>query len=96
MNPLKYVLSFTFTVFFTVGLLAIQNPQSALEIDKQILNEENPKVSAAEAISLFNFFKVETIEPNESKDSKTSIKFSESKLKEFFDYFILLSNQPIP
>ena len=84
-----------FTVFFTIGLLATQNPERALEIDEQILIEEDPKVSAAEAISLFNFFKVETIEPNETKESNTSIKFSESKLKEFFDYFILLSN-PIP
>jgi len=89
MNPLKYVLSFTFSVFFTIGLLAIQNPESALETEEQILIEENPKVSAVDAVSLFHFFKVETVKPNESK---TSIKFSESKLKEFFDYFILLSN----
>jgi len=92
MNPLKYVLSFTFSVFFTISLLAIQNPISAMDIDEQIVIEENPKVSAAEAISLFNFFKVETVEPEESK---SIIKVSESKLKEFFDYFILLSN-PIP
>lgn len=92
MNPLKYVLSFTFTVFFTIGLLAIQNPTSAMEIEEQIVIQEEEKVSAAEAISLFNFFKVETVKPDESN---TSIKFSESKLKEFFDYFILLSN-PIP
>ena len=95
MSPLKYVLSFTFTVFFTISLLAIQNPESALEIDEQIVTEEISKVSAAEAISLFNFFKVETIEPNETIESNTSIKISESKLKDFFDYFILLSN-PIP
>ena len=92
MNPLKYVLSFTFSVFFTISLLAIQNPVSAMETEEQIIIEENPKVSAAEAISLFNFFKVETVKPDESY---SSIKFSESKLKEFFDYFILLSN-PIP
>ena len=92
MNPLKYVLSFTFTVFFTIGLLAIQNPTSAMETEEHIVIEETPKVSAVEAISLFNFFKVETVKPDESN---TSIKFSESKLKEFFDYFILLSN-PIP
>lgn len=95
MSPLKYVLSFTFTVFFTISLLAIQNPESTLEINEQIVTEEISKVSAAEAISLFNFFKVETIEPNETIESNTSIKISESKLKDFFDYFILLSN-PIP
>ena len=94
MNPLKYVLTFTFSVFLTIGLLAIQNPTSAMETEteEQIIIDENPKVSAAEAISLFNFFKVETVKPD---DSYSSIKFSESKLKEFFDYFILLSN-PIP
>lgn len=95
MSPLKYVLSFTFTVFFTISLLAIQNPESALEIDEQIVTEEISKVSAAEAISLFNFFKVETIKPNETTEPKTSIRISESKLKDFFDYFVLLSN-PIP
>lgn len=92
MNPLKYVLAFTFSVFFTIGLLANQNPMSAMETDEQIVIEESPKVSAAEAVSLFNFFKVETIK---SEESNTSIKFSESKLKELYDFFIMSAN-PLP
>ena len=92
MNPLKYVLTFTLSVFFTITLLAKQNPISVLDTDTEILTEEFPKVSAAEAVSLFNFFKVETVK---QEAPVSDIKFSESKLKEFFDYFILLS-RPIP
>jgi len=92
MNPLKYVLSFTFSVFFTIGLLANQNSISAIETNEQNAIEESPKVSAAEVVSLFNFFKVETIKPDEPN---TSIKFSESKLKELYDFFMRSTN-PVP
>jgi hypothetical protein len=92
MNPLKSVLTFTFAVFFTIGLLANQNLDSAPQINDQITIEETSKVSAVKAISLFNFFKVETVEQEESI---SNVEVSESKLKEFFDYFIMLSH-PIP
>ena len=92
MNPLKIVLTFMFAVFFTVGLLANQTFESGLETNEQIEPNKLPKVSAAQAISLFNFFKVETVDADSSDSGN---KISESKLNAYFDYFISLARPVI-
>lgn len=86
MNPLRFVLTFTFTVFFTIGMLANQNIKSNLATNDQVISDETTKVSAAQVVSLFNFFKVETTN-TDSTESKNDI--SESKLKAIYDFFIL-------
>jgi hypothetical protein len=85
MNPLKIVLTFTFVVFITIGLLANHNTISSIETNEQVITEKPSKVSADQAVSLFNFFKIEALN-NDSSATKSII--SESKLKVLYDYFI--------
>jgi len=92
MNPIKHVLTFTFAVFFTIGMLANQNIKNNSETDDQGLTEEITKVSAAQAVSLFNFFKIETTDADSTESNKN---LSESKLKVIYDYFIILSRPVI-
>jgi exosortase/archaeosortase len=88
MNPLKIVLTFTFAVFLTIGLLANQNIENNFETNQQVDQEKPLKVSAVQAISLFNFFKIETTNTDSIKSTSA---ISEIKLKAFFDYFIYYS-----
>ena len=79
MKRLKLVLSFTFTVFFTIGMLANQNvtnDKTDKENKEQVKTEESEKVSAVESVSLFNFFKVESSEEETENNSKDDIKDS--------------------
>jgi len=92
MNPLKIVLTFTFAVFFTVGLLASQTVEKDIKTKDEVVSQESSKVSAAQAISLFNFFKVETVDAD-SLEAKDNI--SESKLNAYYDYFIYLAKPVI-
>jgi hypothetical protein len=86
MNPLKIVLTFTFAVFLTIGLLANQNTENNFESNQHVEQEKPLKISAAQAISLFNFFKIETTNTDSIKSTSA---ISEIKLKAFFDYFII-------
>jgi hypothetical protein len=92
MNPLKIVLTFTFAVFLTIGLLANQNTQSNFQTNGQDILEKPSKISADQVVSLFNFFKIETINTD---SSATKNNLSESKLKVLYDYFIFYSKPVI-
>ena len=67
MKPLKLVITFCAAVFITTGVFASSNPAHSETFISDSISIENPKVSAANAVSLFNFITIADVKKDSNE-----------------------------
>ena len=67
MKPLKLVITFCAAVFITTGVFASSNPAHSETFISDSISIENPKVSAANAVSLFNFMTIADVKKDSNE-----------------------------